>query len=118
MPYKEFVSEKIYFSSGEIAEMFGENISLIRFWSDKFSDFIKPKRNKKGNRQFSKEDVETFKVVYHLVKEKGMTLDGAAQHLKFGRGNLDKNIEIVSSLTSIKEQLSQVYNALGDCLTD
>lgn len=74
-------SLKLYYSIGEVAEMFGVNTSLIRFWEKEF-DVIKPHKNKKGNRQFTKADVDNFHLIYHLVKEKGMTLKGAQQQLK------------------------------------
>ncbi|MDR0711974.1 MAG: MerR family transcriptional regulator, partial [Prevotellaceae bacterium] len=76
MPYKQPKLEKIYFSIGEIAEMFEVNASLIRFWEREF-DIIKPQKNKKGNRLFTQKDVDSFRIIYHLVKEEGMTLDGA-----------------------------------------
>ena len=74
-------SLKLYYSIGEVADMFGVNTSLIRFWEKEF-DVIKPHKNKKGNRQFTKADVDNFHLIYHLVKEKGMTLKGAQQQLK------------------------------------
>ena len=73
MPYKEKKVEKLYYSIGEVAEMFGVNTSLIRFWEKEF-DIIKPKKNKKGNRFFTKSDIENFNLIFHLVKERGMTL--------------------------------------------
>ena len=74
-------SLKLYYSIGEVAEMFGVNTSLIRFWEKEF-DVINPHKNKKGNRQFTKADVDNFHLIYHLVKEKGMTLKGAQHQLK------------------------------------
>ena len=76
MPYKEKEIEKIFYSIGEVARMFDVNTSHIRFWSKQF-DVIKPATNKKGNRMFTLSDIENFKVIYHLVKEKGFTLKGA-----------------------------------------
>lgn len=76
MPYKEKEIEKIFYSIGEVAKMFDVNTSHIRFWSKQF-DVIKPATNKKGNRMFTMGDIENFKVIYHLVKEKGFTLKGA-----------------------------------------
>jgi DNA-binding transcriptional MerR regulator len=112
MPYKEFKIEKLYYSIGEVAEMLGENISLVRFWSDKFSRFVKPERNKKGNRRFSASDVNTLKTIYYLVKEKGMTLDGAASVLNSNKEGADKNAEIVERLTGIKAELINIQNSL------
>lgn len=76
MPYKEKEIEKIFYSIGEVAKMFDVNTSHIRFWSKQF-DVIKPATNKKGNRMFTMGDIENFRVIYHLVKEKGFTLKGA-----------------------------------------
>ena len=76
MPYKEPSVEKLYYTIGEVAKMFDVNTSLIRYWEKEF-DIIKPYKNKKGNRMFTPEDIENFHLIYHLVKEKGMTLKGA-----------------------------------------
>ena len=76
MTTSERKSRKIYYTMGEVSEMFDVNPSLIRFWEQKF-DILKPDKNKKGNRLFTPKDVENLKLIYHLVKEKGMTLKGA-----------------------------------------
>ena len=81
MPYKEKEIEKIYFTIGEVADMFQVNSSHIRFWSKEF-DVIKPATNRKGNRMFTQSDIENFRKIYHLVKEKGYTLKGAKHELK------------------------------------
>jgi len=81
MPYKEVKVEKLYYSIGEVAKMFNVNTSLIRFWEKEF-DIIKPKKNKKGNRLFTQQDIDNFHIIYHLVKEKGMTLKGAKKKMK------------------------------------
>ncbi|MBL0104865.1 MAG: MerR family transcriptional regulator [Bacteroidetes bacterium] len=81
MPYKEKEIEKLYFSIGEVASMFNVNTSHIRFWSKEF-DVIRPATNKKGNRMYTQSDIENFKKIYHLVKEKGFTLKGAKTELK------------------------------------
>ena len=77
-------SLKLYYSIGEVAEMFGVNTSLIRFWEKEF-DVIKPHKNKKGNRKFTKADVDNFHLIYHLVKEKGMTLKEPSNNSRTGR---------------------------------
>ena len=74
-------SKKLYYSIGEVAKMFDVKTSLIRFWEKEF-DIIKPKKNKKGNRLFTQEDVDNFHIIYHLVKERGFTLQGAKLKLK------------------------------------
>jgi len=92
MPYKEKEIEKIYFSIGEVAKMFDVNTSHIRFWSKEF-DVIKPATNKKGNRLFTQSDIDNFKKIYHLVKEKGFTLKGAKGELKTDKHKHTKHVE-------------------------
>lgn len=93
--------------------MFGENSSLIRFWAEKFAQFIKPVRNKKGNRLFTAQDVANFKIIYYLVKEQGMTLDGAIKRMKDNITGVDKRVEVISRLTSVKERLLEVSAAIS-----
>lgn len=81
MPYKEKEIEKLFFTIGEVAQMFNVNTSHIRFWSKEF-DVIRPATNKKGNRLYTQTDIENFRKIYHLVKEKGFTLKGAKSELK------------------------------------
>ena len=75
MPYKEYKPEKLYYSIGEVAEILGESTSLVRFWSDSFPEFVRPERNKKGNRKFTPADVENLRIIHHLVKDQRMTLE-------------------------------------------
>lgn len=107
MPYKEQKVEKLFYSIGEVAAMFKVNTSLIRFWEKEF-DIIKPKKNKKGNRLFTKEDIENFHIIYHLVKEKGMTLKGAKMKLKENREDTIHNFEVIQSLNNIKAMLQEL----------
>lgn len=96
---------------GEIATAFDVNQSLIRFWDKEF-DILKPKKNAKGNRLFTPEDVKNLQLIYHLVKERGFTLEGAKIHLKEGqKKSLDK-LEIISKLEGIKEQLQKIKNEI------
>ncbi len=81
MPYKEKPTEKLFYKIGEVADMFAVNVSLIRFWEKEF-EILKPKKNNKGNRMFTKKDVDNLIIIYHLVKERGFTLEGAKQKLK------------------------------------
>lgn len=111
MPYKEKEIEKVFYSIGEVAAMFNVNTSLIRFWEKEF-DIIKPKKNKKGNRLFTKSDIDNFHIIYHLVKEKGMTLKGAQKKLKENRDNVESNFEIVSSLKTIRGMLVEIRDSL------
>lgn len=113
MPYKEFNVEKLYYSIGEVAEILSESTSLVRFWSDKFSSFIKPERNKKGNRKYTPADVRTLQTIHYLVKEKGMTLEGAEARLKNNKEGADKRAEVVSRLTAIKEELRLIQKGLS-----
>jgi len=107
MPYKEKKVEKVYYSIGEVADMFKVNTSLIRFWEKEF-DIIKPKKNKKGNRFFTKEDIDHFHLIFHLVKERGMTLKGAQMKLKENKEDVQSNFEIVKSLQDIKTMLLEL----------
>ena len=103
---------KVYYSIGEVAEMFNVNTSLIRFWEKEF-DIIKPHKNKKGNRQFTKSDIDNFHLIYHLIKEKGMTLKGAQVKLKQNKTETENNFEIIMHLQAIKEELILIKNQLG-----
>jgi len=87
--------------------MFDVNTSLIRFWEKEF-DIIKPKKNKKGNRMFTKQDVDNFHIIFHLVKERGFTLEGAKQKLKGNKEDTINNFEVIKSLENIKDFLLEV----------
>ena len=104
-------SLKLYYSIGEVADMFGVNTSLIRFWEKEF-DVIKPHNNKNGNRQFTKADVDNFHLIYHLVKEKGMTLKGAQQQLKNRKDETELHFEVIKRLKGIKEELLSIKSQL------
>ena len=99
---------KLYYTVGDVSKILGENASLVRFWSDKFSSFIKPVRNKKGNRFFTQKDIGTFKMIHHLVKESGMTLDGAKARLKQNLSGADSKLEVIEKLRSIRAKLVAV----------
>ena len=109
MPYKEHTIEKLYYSIGEVAEMFDVNTSLIRFWEKEF-DIIQPHKNKKGNRLFTPKDVENFHLIYHLVKEKGMTLKGAEKKLKENKDDTINNFEVIKKLKDIKSLLVEIHD--------
>lgn len=104
--------EKLYYSIGEVSEMLGESASLVRFWSNSFPKFIKPKRNAKGNRLYTKEDLETLKQIHLLVKEQGMTLEGAAKKLSSQRKAVDSRVKVLDSLKEIRSQLVAVKKSL------
>lgn len=102
---------KLYYSIGEISKAFGVNASLIRFWEKEF-DILKPKKNAKGNRKFTPDDVKNLKLIFHLVKERGFTLDGAKTHLKENQKKTLDKFEIIQKLESIKSQLTELKNQL------
>ncbi|MCP4553372.1 MAG: MerR family transcriptional regulator [Bacteroidetes bacterium] len=104
LPDKKNKIEKLYYPIGEVASMFKVNTSLIRFWEKQF-DIIKPHKNKKGNRLFTPKDVENFHLIYHLVKERGFTLQGAKDKLKENPEDSVDNFEVVQSLEEIKKFL-------------
>ena len=103
----ELTEGKRYYSIGELAKAFDVNASLIRFWDKEF-DILKPKKNAKGNRMFTPEDVSNLKLIFHLVKERGFTLDGAKNHLKEGQKKTLDKYEIISKLESIKMRLNAI----------
>ena len=111
MPYKEKEITKLYFTIGKVAKLFNVNTSHIRFWEKEF-DIIKPQKNKKGNRIFTKEDVDNFYTIFHLVKERGFTLEGAKQKLKLNKEDTINNIEIVKSLNKVREFLLEFKKEL------
>lgn len=104
--------DKLYYSIGEVAQAFNVNTSLIRFWEKEF-DIISPKKNKKGDRFFTPKDINNIKVIYHLVKEKGYTLEGARAVLNTEK-NLEKKVEIISRLQAVKAELLKLKNLLED----
>jgi DNA-binding transcriptional MerR regulator len=104
------MSNKICYTIGEVAELLGENTSLVRFWSDNFTDFIHPKRNNKGNRLFSPEDVEMFKKIHFLVKERNLTLEGARKLLGSNEEGADQRFEVIAKLKEIRSLLETVKN--------
>jgi len=111
MPYKEKVIEKKYFTIGEVATKFNVATSLIRFWESEF-ETIKPKKNRKGNRQFTKSDIEHIRLIYHLVKERGFTLQGAKEMLKNDAGTVQSKIDTINSLKKVREFLSDLKSKL------
>lgn len=96
--------EKLYYTIGEVAKAFKVNTSLIRFWEKEF-DVIQPKKNAKGTRRFTPGDIKNLELIYHLVKERGFTLEGAKTHLKEGKKETLDNFEIIRKLEGVKAQL-------------
>lgn len=110
MAYNKNKNLKLYFSIGEVAQMFDINESTLRFWEKEF-DTIKPRKTGKGIRFYKQEDIDEIRLIYHLVKERGMTLAGARQKLKDNRETTVKQEEIVTRLKSIKEKLLAMRDA-------
>jgi DNA-binding transcriptional MerR regulator len=96
--------QKLYYTIGEVADMFKVNTSLLRFWEKEF-DILKPKKNKKGNRLFTPTDLDNLKIIYHLLKERGFTIEGARKKLKDNKEDTANNVEVVTKLRNIKEKL-------------
>ncbi len=105
LPYKR------YYAIGEVAKAFDVNASLIRFWDKEF-DIIQPKKNAKGNRMFTPEDVKNLQLIYHLVKERGFTLEGAKTHLKENKKQTLDKFDVIRKLERIKSTLIEIKNQL------
>ena len=103
--------EKRYYGIGEVAEAFDVNTSLIRFWEKEF-DVLQPKKNAKGNRKFTPDDIKNLELIYHLVKERGFTLEGAKTHLKENKQKTLDRFEIVRKLESVKAELLKIKDQL------
>ncbi len=112
MPYKEKEIEKKYFTIGEVAHELAVATSLIRFWEGEF-DIIRPKKNRKGNRQFTQEDIKNVKLIYYLVKEKGYTLQGAREFIKNDVEAASNKIEMIESLRKVRTFLEQLRKELA-----
>jgi len=110
IPGDEILFQKQYYSIGEVAAMFKENTSLIRYWEKEFP-ILKPRKNKKGDRYFRPEDVKNLKVIYHLLREKKYTIDGAKEFLKNNK-SAGENHEMIESLQKIKSFLLELKNNL------
>ncbi|HYG37567.1 MAG TPA: MerR family transcriptional regulator [Cytophagales bacterium] len=111
MPYKENLIEKKYYTIGEVADIFGVAPSLIRFWESEF-DIINPRKNSKGNRQFTKPDISNIRIVYQLVKEKGYTLQGAKEAIKNNTYKTSETLDVVDSLKKLRGFLQEIKNQL------
>ena len=111
MPYKERDISKLYYTMGEVTQMFDVNASQIRFYEKEF-DVLQPKKNKKGNRLFTPEDVENLKIIFSLVKDKGFTLHGAKDYLKQNKSEIKENQKVIDSLERLKQFLLEVKEQL------
>ena len=104
--------EKLFYSISEVADILGENISLVRFWTNSFPKLLKPNRTSRGNRQYTVEDIETLKQIHFLVKEKGMTLEGAGKTLSANKSNVDARVKALDCLKSIRSQLVEIKKSI------
>ncbi|HZH85902.1 MAG TPA: MerR family transcriptional regulator [Brumimicrobium sp.] len=103
--------DKLYYSIGEVAKAFDVNTSLIRFWEKEF-DILKPKKNAKGDRKFTPQDIKNLELIYHLVKVRGFTLDGAKIQLKENRTKTLDQFEIIRKLEAVKAELLKIKEQL------
>jgi len=103
--------EKRYYGIGEVAKAFSVNTSLIRFWEKEF-DVLKPKKNAKGDRKFTPEDIKNLKLIYYLVKERGFTLEGAKTHLKENKNKTLSHFDIIRKLETVKSELLKIKEGI------
>lgn len=113
VPYKETETTRLYYTIGEVSKMFNVNTSLIRFWEKEF-EVLQPRKNKKGNRLFTAEDVANLRIIYHLVKERGFTLQGAKSKLKENKSDVTDTTEIYDALTKVRGFLVELKESLRD----
>lgn len=104
--------EKLYYTIGEVAGMMKVSSSLVRYWSNEFSRYIRPKRNAKGNRLYRSEDIEALKQIHHLVKVKGMTLEGAEAEMARNRSTVELRVRAIDTLKEIRDQLTEIRKSL------
>ena len=104
--------EKLFYSIGEVAEILGENTSAVRFWTNYFERFLKPKRNAKGNRRYTAEEIETLKQIRFLTKEQGLTLEGTQKALSVDRSKVESRVKALETLKEIRAQLEEVRKSL------
>lgn len=104
--------KKLYYTIGEVAEILGENTSLVRFWTNSFEKFLKPRRNAKGNRLYTEEEIDTLKHIHLLVKRQGMTLDGAARRMAEDRKSVESRVKALDTLKEIRAQLEEIRQSL------
>ncbi|MFN8277794.1 MAG: MerR family transcriptional regulator [Chitinophagales bacterium] len=113
MPYKEKEIEKLYFTIGEVAQDLGLNASQIRYWETEFSE-LKPRKDRKGNRIFTKEDIEMIRLIHYLTKDRGFTIEGAKTQLKAEGARLSRHLEIRDALQRIRGFLQEMKNSLDN----
>ncbi len=112
MPYREKKVDKLFYQIGEVAEMFSEPVTTIRFWEKEF-DILKPRKNNKGNRLFMEEDIRNLRLIRHLLRERGMTIDGARRYLRHNLAEADYRIEIADRLRTIRALLVEIRDDIN-----
>jgi len=103
----QFSDKRLYYSIQEVADHFAVNVSLLRYWEKEFEN-IRPKKTAGGTRQYTKDDIQQIEIVYHLVKEKGMTIEGARQTLNSKKDDEEKRVEAVARLKEIRKELASI----------
>lgn len=111
MPYKEITIEKLYYTIGEVAELLDVPVSTVRYWDNEFK-ILKPAKNKKGNRLFTKDDLKNLRIIHHLLKEEGMTIPGAIKKLGGNREETEYKYEIRESLMTIRGLLTELEGTI------
>ena len=104
--------EKLYYSISETAGILGESVSLVRFWTNSFPKLLKPRRTAKGNRQYTAEEIEVLKQIHYLVKDKGLTLEGAGKQLAAEKSKVSNSVKALDSLREIRAQLMEIKNSI------
>ena len=102
---------KLFYKIGEVAKMFNVNISAVRFWEKEF-DILKPKKNKKGNRLFTNKDVKNIEIIYHLLKDRGFTVEGAKKKLRENKTDTINHVEIITHLKDVRKFLVSLRESL------
>lgn len=111
MAYKEKEITKLYYTIGEVAEMFDVKTSTIRFWENEFS-ILKPRKNKKGNRLFTPKDIENLNIIIHLLKDRKFTIEGAKKKLKENKNDIVNDIALIDSLKRVRQFLVELKENL------
>jgi len=112
MENDEIKREKLFYSIGEVAEMLGVQTSAVRYWEKEF-DILRPRKNRKGNRLFTPEDLKNVRIIHYLLKEKGMTISGAKKKMKENPESIDKNMEVIRVLGNIRDMLVEMRDNIG-----
>ncbi len=111
MPLKEKEITKMYYSISEVSKMFDVRQSTLRYWEKEF-DILQPKKNKKGTRYFTQADIDNLKIIFHLVKERGFTIQGAKDKIKGNKEDTINTVEIMGSLKRVKDFLLEIKSEL------